>query len=295
MDNDEAFTLKNRFDPNIAHGDPGYDGSPYTAYRLLVASILTTAYELADESIEEGPAPVDRGGYVMQLWPSFHKTFATCGGYHIEIDNAGQPTHDATGLGRLHKRGVRPETALSMSIPATPSVHMSIPASPTYAAIGPYARWGKKDVPLAGMADSRYCRGIHAAELTVEEESPQRVAFSIRYSGDLTGAEAIIESYQLTANGLRITPTIEGGMLSRFVVPLLVTDGMAQSTIERLDNGFRVTYEGAIYEARIDDVTDIDIVLDTKKRPNSNGIYQLGKFVGDVGGRTFVLTLTTDE
>ena len=95
----------------------------------------------------------------------------------------------------------------------------------------------------------------------------------------------------MTTDGLRITPTVEGGVLSHFVVPLLVTDGAGKSSIERLDDGFRVTYEGAVYEARIDDVTGIDIVLDCKQRPNINGIYQLGKFVGDVGGRTFTLTL----
>ncbi len=290
-DHDHAYIIKNRFDAALAHGDAGYDGSPYTAYSLLIASILGTAYQMADDSIPEGPAPVDRGGYVFQIWPSFHKTFATCGPYHIEIDNAGQPTHDATGLGRLHRRGVRPETALSMSIPATPAVHMSVDASPVYGAIGPYVAWGKKDVPLAGMADSRYCRGIHAADLSVEEETTERVAFSLRYGGDLIGAEAITERYVLTPDGLTVTPSAEGGTLSRFVVPLLVTDGMAQSSIERLDDGFRVTYEGAVYEARIDDATGIDLVLDLMKRPNINGIYQLGKFVGDVAGRTFRLTI----
>ena len=292
MDYDPAYIIKNRFDRDLMHGDTRADGSPYTAYALLIASILGTAYQMADESIAEAPAPIDRGGYVMQLWPAFHRTFATCGPYHIEIDNAGQPTHDATGLGRFHKRGVRPETALSMSIPTNPVVRMSIDPSPVHAAIGPYVEWGMKHMPLAEMADSRHCRGIHSAELTVEEETIERVAFTLRYSGDLAGAEAITERYELTADGLRIMPTVEGGVLSRFVVPLLVTDGLVESHVERLEDGFRVTYEGAVYEARIDDVTGIDIVLDHKQRPNINGIYQLGKFVGDVAGRTFTLTLT---
>jgi hypothetical protein len=291
MDYEPAYVLKNRFNRDLMHGDTRADGSPYAAYALLIASILGTAYQMADESIPEGPMPADRGGYVMQLWPSFHRTFATCGPYHIEIDNSGQPTHDATGLGRFHKRGIRPETALSMSIPAEPSVNLAIEASPIHVAIGPYVAWGKKDVPLATMADSRHCGGIHAVELTVDEETEQRVAFSLRYSGDLIGADAITEHYQLTADGLRITPDIEGGTLSCFVVPLLATDGMAQSAIERLPDGFRVTYEGAIYEARIDNTDGIDLVVDQREHPNITGIYKLGNFVGDVGRRTFALTL----
>ncbi len=290
-DHEQVYIIKNRFDSALAHGDAGYDGSPYTAYSLLIASILGTAYQLADETIPEGPAPVDRGGYMIQLWPQFHRTFATCGPYHIEIDNSAQPKYDATGLGRLHRRGVRPETALSVPIPATPAVHMSIDPSSVYAAIGPYVKWGKKDVPLAGMADSQQSRGIHAADLTIEEETPQRVAFSIRYSGDPVGAETITERYELTPEGLRITPSVEGGTLSRFVVPLLVTDGMGQSSIEELGDGFRVTYEGAVYEARIDNPAGIEITLDPTDRPNANGIYRLGVFDGDVAGRTFTLTI----
>lgn len=288
---EQIYVIKNRFDASLAHGDAGYDGSPYAAYLLLIASILGTAHQLADESIPEGPAPVDRGGYAFQLWPAFHKTFATCGSYHLEIDNSGQPTHDATGLGRLHRRGVRPETALSMSIPATPAVHMSVAASPTYAAIGPYVAWGCKEAPLAAMAASSHCRGIFAADLAIAEETPQRVAFSLRYSGDLVGAQAVTEQYELTPDGLAITPSAEGGTLSRFAVPLLVTDGLRRSRLERLPDGFRVTYEGAIYEVRVSDPRGIELVLGAAELPNSNGLYRLAEFVGDVAGRTFTLTI----
>jgi len=146
-------------------------------------------------------------------------------------------------------------------------------------------------MPLAGMADSLHSRGIHAADLNIEEETQQRVAFSIRYGGDPIGAQAIIERYELTPEGLRITPSVEGGTLSRFVVPLLVTDGMAQSSIEQLANGFRVVYEGAVYETHINDTEGIEISLDATDRPNANGIYRLGVFDGDVAGRTFTLTI----
>ena len=292
LDHERPFITKNRFDAEQRHGDAGYDGSPYACYALLIASILGTAYQLADESIPEGPAPTDRGGYVFQLWPSFHRTFATCGPYHLEIDNRGQAGHDATGLGRFHKRGIRPKTALSMSIPANSAVQMSIESAPDYAAIGPVVKWGLKQARLAGMADSIYCQGIFAADLTVITETPERVAFSLRYSGDLIGAQAIIETYELTPDGLTIIPSVEAGELCEFVVPLLVTCGMVASLIERLDNGFRVTYEGAVYEVTVDDAAGLDVVLGQKDLPNINGIYRLGKFVGDVAGRRFRLTLS---
>lgn len=291
MDYDPAFITKNRFSAESAHGDSGYDGSPYTAYYLLMGSVFGTAYQLADESIPEAPAPVDKGGYVMQLWPSFHRTFATCGDYHIEIDNRGQITHDATGLGRIHKRGIRPETGLSMSIPANPAVRFSMPTSPEYAAIGPVVKWGMKYIPLAEMADSKYCQGIFAADLRIIEESPERVAFSLTYSGDLLGAQSITETYEVTPDGVTIEPSIVGGELAEFRVPLIVTDGMGTSGIETRADGFSVTYEGAVYDVSVDDAEGITTILDSVERPNISGVYRLGKFVGPVAGRTFTLTL----
>jgi hypothetical protein len=287
------FIIKNRFPAEARHGDAGYDDSPYSAYALLIASILGTAYQLADDSIAEGPAPVDRGGYVFRIWPSFHRTWATCGPYHMQIDLRGQSGYDATGLGRLHRRGVRPETALSVPIPAEPTVHMSVESAPQYAAIGPVAKWGLKRVPLADMSASRYCAGVYSADVKVDEECAERVAFTVRYSGDLCGAEAVLEGYELTPDGLTITPQVEGGQLVEFVVPLLVTDGMAHAQTQRLENGFQVTYEDAIYEAIVDDMDGLELVLATRHLPNSNGIYRLGRFVGPVAGRAFRLSISS--
>jgi len=135
--------------------------------------------------------------------------------------------------------------------------------------------------------------GVYSADVNVDEECAERVAFTVRYSGDLCGAEAVLESYELTPDGLTITPQVEGGQLVEFVVPLLVTDGMAHAQTQRLENGFQVTYDDAIYEAIVDDMDGLELVLATRHLPNSNGIYRLGRFVGPVAGRAFRLSISS--
>ncbi len=114
MDMDPFRHTKQGFDPALGHGVDS--GGPYSVYGSLAASLFATAYHLADEEIEERMAPAEVGGFAFDLWPAFHKVFATCGGYHVEIDTRADHKKDATGLGRLHRIGVWPETALSASL-----------------------------------------------------------------------------------------------------------------------------------------------------------------------------------
>jgi len=110
--------IKNGFLPETMHGCENY-GS-YSAYSLLIASQFGFAHLLADDSIEEKPAPFEVGGYVLHLPNAFHKVFATVKGYHIEIDTSADRKYDATGLGRIHKATAPTEIALSMPITSTP-------------------------------------------------------------------------------------------------------------------------------------------------------------------------------
>jgi hypothetical protein len=256
---------------------------------LLAGNTFATAWHLSDESIEEAPAPVDGGGYLLNLWPAFHRTFATCGDYHMQVDNRGQRGYDATGLGRLHRRGVRPETALSTSIPAQPNVLLSIDAAGENAAIGPVLQHGLKRIPLAECSEK-----ILSADVTRIAETPTRVAFAITYRGDLPNADSVTMAYELTPNGLSIIPTTTGGELCEFQVPLIVTDGEGVSRISLSETGFRAVYDGATYRVSVDDAKGLDISISDTELPNNTGIYRLGRFVGDVAGRRFSLIVESD-
>lgn len=130
--------IKNSFHPSLKHGfDPYGD---YSVYSLLIASLAGFAYMLSNDGIEEKVTPFEIGGYVLYLQEPFYKIFATCQGYHIEIDTKADHNYDATGLGRIHKFSVPSELGLSSPIVSNPKYILSIKPCSRNVAIGP--GWG---------------------------------------------------------------------------------------------------------------------------------------------------------
>ena len=115
---DPYFSLKHQMRAYPCHGHDRYNptGSLHAAYGLLAANLFGGAHHCAATGIPMAPAPTDVGGYTLHLADAFYRVWATAGGYHLQIDTAGQPGYDATGLGRFHKRGAPVELALNMSI-----------------------------------------------------------------------------------------------------------------------------------------------------------------------------------
>jgi hypothetical protein len=71
----EMWVVKNKVDPAKRHGFEGYSGN--SQYNLLPMAMLSIAFQYAEptESIAEGPAPADVGGFVIHM-ADLHKVFA---------------------------------------------------------------------------------------------------------------------------------------------------------------------------------------------------------------------------
>jgi hypothetical protein len=280
------WSLKNRFDPALAHG---FDEMDYhSAYGALTASLLGTAWLLADDSIAEALTPADAGGHVVELWPAFHRTFATCQGYHVEVDLKGQPRRDATGLGRLHRRGVRPETALSMPLPSFPEVHLSVPAAEREWAIGPVWLDDKgEERRLAECSEQ-----IEEARVRIIREEPDQVSFQVVYRGDLFGATKVVEKYELSKDGLQFSASITGEVKPvGFAVPLLVTDGQGEARISVRPRGVEVHYEGQRYTVEVLGDAPVKVRLTDEQAPNSTAIYRIAIIETDLSKAVLRLKL----
>jgi len=263
---------KNEFPPESQHGrqkDYGF----YAVYSLLIASQFGFAGWLADPAIAERPAPFETGGYVIRLGDDFHKIFATCGGYHIEIDTRADPHYDATGLGRLHKAGAPSETALSTPAVAHPDYLVSTSPSPRNVAIGPGWEQNGKIWWLSDLS-----REIEKADVETLAESADRVKFRITY-GSGPNEPTVAETYELTRNGLTMTCEILGQADSvYFQVPLIETDGTHHSKIEADGRSFQVVYQGRTYRVRCLSPGPVDTRLEEFTAPNRNGVYRVGVF-----------------
>lgn len=265
--------LKHGFDPKIEHGVDS--GGTYSVYGALAASLLATAYHIADDSIGPGLCPAEVGGYVVDLGPEFHKVFATCQGYHVEIETkAGRPRKDATGLGRLHRKGIRPETAISSSVisEADYSIGKGLAAPAKSLALGP--AWVGPEGSEMRLADM----GSHIDEyrLTVRKAAHDEVVFAVDYHVGLGGLTVIAESYRLSAEGLSYSVRLNDKTLEPCIlVPLISTDGDERSDISVEPNGFMVTYRGCQYRVEAHEGVNCELSGDSPL-VNRNGLYDTG-------------------
>src|SRR4051812_4181676 len=132
----ELWIVKNRAEPETRLGYEGY--SSHSQYNLLPMAMLCIAFERADDSIKERPAPCEVGGFVFDVRDKFHKVFANAGGMYVEIDTAADAHYNATGLQRVHKLGV-PLSPLSDTTAARR--HYGPTADATKIGMSPTIQW----------------------------------------------------------------------------------------------------------------------------------------------------------
>jgi hypothetical protein len=268
--------IKNEFPPSTQHGrqkDYGF----YAVYSLLIASQFGFANLVADPGIAERPVPWERGGYVIRLDDDFHKIFAACRGYGLEIDTRADHHYDATGLGRIHKTGVPTETALSTPIVAKPEYLVSTPEAPRGIAIGPGWKSGGRSVWPSHLSGE-----IEKVGLESGAETADRVRFKVVYDcGKLLGA--VTETYDLDGRGLTVDwelarPAAGSPEALQLQVPLLETNGRFKSEIKPAKRGFVVDYQGHAYNVECVSPREVETSLEGFAAPNRNGIYRVGLF-----------------
>ena len=233
------------------------------------------AYNVANRRIPVGASPADIGGYVLHLADAFYRIWATAGPYHIEIDTMGQSGQDATGLGRIHKRGVPIETGLNMSIVSSPSYIIPIEKAGRAVALG--AGW-----PHEG--DWRYLssanRETHQVHCEVSREDQTCVEFTVTYQSKgegLRGATLVQEHYALRPEGLRCTIRVPGAPRLRLQVPVIATDGKLKSDIAVGVGQVQVRYEGHTYLIRVPNC-ETPGTVEPWLAPNRNGIHRVVVF-----------------
>jgi hypothetical protein len=224
----EMWIVKNYFDPSLRFGYEGY--SAHSQYNLLPMAMLAIAYQHAQptETVAEIPAPADAGGFVFQIDPGLHKIFANAGGMYIELDTNADSHYNATGLIRVHKTGMVPQIGPSDSLTAGKSYESPATARTT-AAIG--AAWKGTNGAWKRLAE--FTNGaVTAATVSNVSESPNRVSFTVTYSGAFDGPASVIEDYVVTPDAVDLTTRLPGytGPV-QYVWPMLADNGAETTDI----------------------------------------------------------------
>ncbi|MDD3805460.1 MAG: hypothetical protein PHT73_04330 [bacterium] len=246
--------IKNFFGPSTRHGkDKGY--GEYAVYALLSASLFARTALLADNNIKSSEAAAASQGCLLNMWPAFHKVFATCGHTQVVVDTRCQKGYDATGLGRLQHKGAPPDLALSMGIAAEPNYHVHEALTGRAAAIGPCWRLMSGEwLSLAAMSEA-----IEDVTFTEKRVSPQEVEWSLTWSINSANTvaaanqiSAITQFYKLTPGHLYIRTAVSG-YYDRLglEVPCLADNGAEEAQTRLWEQGLSVVFKGWIFKAEM--------------------------------------------
>ena len=109
--------VKNRFPTEGGYGCETY--AYFDKYMITTASFLYAAALVCDDSIPAGGSD-SMNLYTLQTADTFHKVFLRNRGWFAELDTCADPHYDASGLGRIHRRGAPSALCLSVPCPAEP-------------------------------------------------------------------------------------------------------------------------------------------------------------------------------
>jgi len=179
-----------------------------------------------------------------------------CGEYSAQLDIHADPHYDASGLGRLHRRGAPSTVALSVPCPSEPNYILDIPEAMELA-VCPGVMEAGEWVFAAGEAARYSCLALEKNESAAWTELSCEVA-----------GKSVRAKYTLDARGLDIE--ISGAGKLACLLPAFCFDGETHTDIRAEKNSLTVTYEG--WQCRC--ITDGQI-LDLKKLGgNRNGHYK---------------------
>lgn len=113
LDSTPIRHIKNFYPTETKFGCESY--AYFDKYMVTTGSWLYLAYAMHEDGIEESEHAFEGENYVWQTSEHFHKVFMKHGDYTVQIDTNADCHYDASGVGRIHKRGV--PSAICLTVP----------------------------------------------------------------------------------------------------------------------------------------------------------------------------------
>ena len=245
------YHIKNRFPLSSKHGCEDY--AYFDKYMITCASFLYVAHLLSDNTVE--PIVDKREPFVWQTSDAFHKVFAYAADHYIEFDLSGDPDYDASGLGRVHKKGAPSQLCLSMPCAKAPHYHTD----------------GTEDASLCvGVMESgapRFAVDESVEYSVIKTESGADHAY-VELKCDFAN-ESAISRYMVDKSGISITNEAKNEVL--YMLPVFCFDGETYSDIAVTENTVTVRFGG--WECKYS--SDGKILDSGKVAANRNGHYKI--------------------
>ena len=250
--------IKNRFPRNSKYGCEEY--AYFDKYMITVASNLYAAYLVSDDSIL--PCGDDEAeARTLVTSPHFHKLFMKSGEYALELDSSADPEYDASGIGRIHRKGTPSPICLSVPCPDAHQVGYG------YSVDIPDGR--ALSICPAVRVDGNWLLGTYEDTIYVIKShgTDGTVAFA-NLGCTLDGEREVGLSIEVSPRGVTLTATHDGDVA--IALPAFLFDGETRTEIATTDTTVSVKYLG--YECKYE-VNGGKIVNTGAVSANRNGHY----------------------
>ena len=239
------------------------DYAYYDKYMVTTASFLYLAYQFCDDSILPTTCPATEDGcYTWRTSDAFRKVFCKNGPYFVEAEWCSDPHYDASGIGRIHRRGA--PSAICLSVPASLSPNYKIAKEnplPLSICCGAYTKFGWQ-----------YCSedGCSFNPVKVNEFS----ASNFTLVGSLTDCNNLAMNVSVDEAGVNIC--LAGTGTVGILLPAFWFDGEKYATIAETHNRISIGYQGWNCHYTTDGyIKNLDCIC-----ANRNGEYKMYRAEG---------------
>ena len=202
--------IKNRYPLDSRQGCEEY--GYFDKYMVTMGSWAYLACRFADDTIPEVPCPAETGGYVWETSGHFHKLFASFGGYFLEFEKNTDLHYDASGLGRIHRRGVPSELCLSVPFAEHPNYQI-----------------GENNPYTLSLCSSDECDGVRRYGAETEYRTIRTETSADKITLVLKNGLGLTETYTITNDGIAVC--VFGGTAPAYEIPVLISNGEEQTKI----------------------------------------------------------------
>ena len=231
LSNETLRHVKNYYPRESKYGCESY--AYFDKYMITAASFMYVAHMICDDAIPEYTGDENESDAFM-LSAHFHKVFLRAGGYFLELDTNADPHYDASGLGRVHKKGAPSTVCLSVPCSAHPSYVIdtenaaNISLSAGYGCDGSYK--------FATDRTTVY----EVSSIASDSENGGSARCSVK--NVFSDGRTLFTDYGLDENGVSIT--VKGENEVAYMLPVFDFDGEKHTLVTSGEKSVSVEYGG---------------------------------------------------
>ena len=259
---DKIRHIRNYYETDSKFGCEDY--AYFDKYMVTTGSWLYHAYIMAEDGIDEVDCPSVNQSCICETSPYFHKVMCRYHDYYVQFETKADTHYDASGIGRIHKRGAPSTLCLSVPFSENPNYVIDI-TNPSCFSV------------CAGIktANGYGCTAEESTEYKLVEKTIHDNFVRVKFECITEKGMVIYKTCTISDDGVEIVASGDGEI--EILFPVFEFDGETYTETAFLDKKAVVVYKGykCIYS------TD-GIIVDKKSvYANRNGHYTGAAAVGE--------------